>query len=422
VKIKIGRNIVDGMKCIDEVSALYAHTPTYHDAEFVRRIVADPIDDSIKRQFTDILLMNDLDAYVKSWGSDTVTVTEDDRYKGVGVFGATGAGKSVLLSNMINQELLQSAVILIDPSGKLALDVYSLAKMYKKPITYLSRENPCIGLNIMLAPYSREQVAELVISYVNHITLTTSSDLVATTRMRNAIYDVVVWCLEHKRPRLDALMEKLKLKRDPKNQFAIDGVVSRLENILSDQAVCDILCSENSVNFLDIAKNNEALVVDTFGMGELPQVAVGSALTFLLKDTFLSVRRDVYDPLSLYIDECHLFIDKNYFHLLKMARKFGIKTTLATQDFVSLVQGFKDVMLANLGTIIAIKPGRKDARDIADEFKTLTDQDVKFTEKYHAAVKTPDFEGVVELERPPFVVPINRPERRVIEMPMWFPI
>lgn len=352
---------------------------------------------------------------------ENVMLSDKDRCKGVAAIGAPGAGKSVFMENCIHNDLLMmTALVLVDPSGELARRVYSHAKVFKRDVTYLSKENPCMGLNLMLAPYSKEQRAELVLAYINHITLTTTSDVSATTRMRNAVYDLVLWCIENNRPRLDALLDRLRKKSDPKNQYAIDGVVARLESILSVPAVRDILCSENTVNFLELAEKRRVLIVDTFGFGELPSVAVGAALTFLLKESFLSVRRDVFHPLALYIDECHLFVDQNFFHILKMARKFKVMTTLATQDFATIPQTFKQVMLSNIGTIIALNPGAREAREIASEFKDLSDRDVKFTDKYHAAVKTPDFEGVVKMNRPPFVKVLPLPVLTIEKRPMWF--
>lgn len=351
----------------------------------------------------------------------TISISEKDRFRSVLFIGAPGSGKSVGIEIFCQQDLLmKTALVLIDPSGELARRVYSHAKVFKREVIYLSKENPCTGLNLMMAPLSVEQRAELVLAYINHITLTTSSDLSATTRMRNAIYDVVIWCIENGRPRLDALLDRLRKKQDPKNQHAIDGVISRLESILSDPAVRDILCMEKAVNFLELAERKRVLIVDTFGLGELPGVAVGSALTFLLKESFLAVRREVVHPLALYIDEAHLFIDQNFFHLLKMARKYKVMTTLATQDFASVPQTFKQVLLSNVGSIIALNPGAREAREIAPEFKDLSDKEVKFTEKYHAAVKTPAFEGIVKMNRPPFVKVLPLPVKTVEKRPMWF--
>lgn len=367
----------------------------------------------------------DLDSYNDLFGNDEVVLTETDRYKGVGIFGAPGGGKSVCIANMIDQDLIMAmtALVLIDPSGQLCREMYSLAQDYGSDVTYLSKECPSIGLNLMLAPYSKEQVAELVIEYLNHLTLTTSADLSQTTRMRNVTYEGVITCIEKGRPRLDALLDWLKLLPNSKNPHAVEGVIARLESILSTPAVHRILCSEDAIDFQEFVEQKKVLIVDTFGFGKLPSIAVGSALNFLIRENFMAVRREEYHPLALYIDEAHKFVsDDTFSDLLKMARKFKIATTLGTQEFASISNKtiFKQILLANLGTFIAINPGMSDSREIANEFRDMDASDLKFIDNFHATIKTPSFEGVVKMPPPPFTSDIPLPVYEVVTHPMWF--
>lgn len=429
-KLRIGKVIskYEWFKTIDTVDALYKDTINIDgDCAFpleLRDFLVEynECSQEMYESLTVQSLMQSLDLYTSAWGSENVIISEKDRCKGVGLFGPPGSGKSVTLLNFCNQDLMlgMCGLFLIDPSGTLAREVYSLAKAYKRDVTYLCKENPCIGLNIMAMSYSKEQRAELVIAFLNHITITTSADISATTRMRNTVYEEVIWCIDNGRPRLNALLDRLRKKKDPKNQYAIDGVVSRLESILSDPAVEKILCSENAVNPLEFADKKKVLIVDTFGFGDLPSVAIGSALTFLVRDSFLAVRREECQPLALYIDEAHLFVNETFFHILKMARKFKIFTTLATQDFATIPQTFKHVMLSNIGTLIALNAGMRESREIAQEFRDMDERQLKFTDDFNGAVKTPSFEGVVAMDPPPFVNLLPIPTPQVEKREMWF--
>jgi len=413
----------------DAVSTLYQHNVgNWEDDDFslvIRDflIEADACDMECGKFWTARHLMGNIGSYKEMWGNSDVILTEKDMYKGTVIIGAPGGGKSVTILNMSNELLLlgMTALCLIDPSGQLSREVYSLAVDYQCDVTFLSKENPCIGLNLMTAPYSSEQRAELVLAFLNHITLITSSDNTVTTRMRNVVYDEVIWCIEHNRPRLDALLDRLRMKKDPKNQYAIDGVVARLESILSDPAVHRILCNEESIDWDDFTKNRKVLIVDTFGFGHMPQVAIGSALTFLIHENFMAVRREEFNPLALFVDEAHLFLsDDTFTAFLKMARKFKIAITIATQDFATIPPVFKHVMCSNAGTFIAFNPGMTEAQAIANEFRDMDAVGVKFTDEYHAAVKTPSFEGIVKMSPPPFVNDIPLPVYQVKTYPMWF--
>ncbi len=366
-------------------------------------------------------VIDEFEAYAQQFGDTPVILEEKDRYLGALSIGAPGRGKSTFLLTSAYQDIINRIpLILIEPSSQLAIEIYTLAKRNRRSVTYVSKENPMAGINILCAPYSPHQRAELTIEFLNHITLTTSSDLSATTRMRNVVYEHIIWCIENGRPRLDALLERLQRKPDGKNQYAIDGVVARLESILSDQAVCDILCSENAINPLEIASNKDVLIIDTFGFGYLPGIAVGSALTFLLRDSFLAVRREQFDLLSVYIDEAHLYMNESFLALTKMARKFKLMMTLATQDLISVPSTLRQVLLANIGTLLALNPGMQDARLLSAEFKNLSDMEVKFNDQYHAAVRTPRFEGIVRMQRPPYVRPLPLPRLTLSEVPIWF--
>ncbi len=433
MNLRIGKKLTESQgwfESIDSVDALYQRdlNPD-NDGEFSLKVrdfltAHDECDPDLYRDLTADHLLHSLDAYSAMWSGDDVVLSENDRYKGVGIFGAPGDGKSTAMLGMGEQDLMMAltALVLIDPSGQLSREYYSLAVGYKRDVTYISKENPCIGLNLMMAPYSKEQIAELVIAFINHLTATTSSDLGATTRMRNKVYEGVITCIDKGRPRLDALLDYLKLVRDPKNQFAIDGVIARLESILSVPELHKILCSEETVDWEDYTKNKKVLIVDTFGFSNLPAIALGSALTFLIREYFLAVRRPEMHPLALYIDEAHLFVSDNTMNdLLKMSRKMKVATCIATQDFSTIPQIFKQVMLSNLGTFICLNPGMREARELAGEFKDMDAHQVKFTEeKFQAAVKTPTFEGIVKMPPPPFTWDMPLPVYEVATNPMWF--
>lgn len=349
-----------------------------------------------------------------------VKIGESDQFRGMCLMGQPGAGKSSLIERIVQSHCsfgkLRPGIVVVDPSGSLAQNVYSLAGGY-----YVSLEHP-IGLNPMLDGATPNDVADNLIEVINQVVKQSTENVPLTVRMRSILTEAVVWCCEHNQYTLDAVVDYLK-NRCQGHHETRQGLIDRLNMFIQDPRLRKILCEADPVSYKDIADNGKTLIVDCHGMSQDKMLFIGNIVTFGVKTYFRS-SKGPFNPLVVIIDECHNFINSNWLTLLKEGRKYKICPILATQDFTSMPQDLVGVMLSNIGTIISFRVGFKEATMIAREFSSIQAQDLQTLEKYFCAYRTPKSEGICKTIPPPFVKPrdINQPEACREEDFDWFTV
>jgi hypothetical protein len=134
-------------------------------------------------------------------GNDAITylpvfLKESERYKHTLCIGKTGTGKTqFLLKIWQNDSYVKVGKILIDPSGFLAKDAYSVMK---GKAHYCSLKTP-ISLNPMVAPYKPHQVADLIVETVNQMVSITTPNEKFTVKMLEILNAEIVRC-QYRRP------------------------------------------------------------------------------------------------------------------------------------------------------------------------------------------------------------------------------
>ncbi len=330
-----------------------------------------------------------------------VYVKAEDRYKIVLIVGKTGGGKSQELLNVSKGDSSSKvARILIDPSGFLARDAYSVGGGH-----YCSLLHP-LGLNPMLSPYRPHQIADLIADTINQMVTLTTPNEKFTVKMREILDAEVVRCLERGQTTLEEVKANIEAQRG--GAETRDGIVARLNLILSDPEFKHLICGDGfEINKL--IDRQETLILDCSAMSTSKRIFIGTLATNLVKSYFLYSRPKIYKPLIFTIDEAHNFVSPDFSLVLKEGRKYQIATILATTDFSMMPKPLIHTILSNAGTLICLRAGHVEAQMISNEFTTITAEDIKGLEKYHAAVKTPDGEYIVKLPRPLYVkqVPIK---------------
>jgi hypothetical protein len=340
-----------------------------------------------------------------------VFVRDNDRFKPTLCLGSTGGGKSQwLLSNWYNDSFMRVAKILIDPSGSLSKQAYSVMK---GKVHYCSIEHP-IGLNPMIAPYKPFQIADLIAETVNQMVVLTTPNEKFTVKMLEILNAEIIRCLELGRTTLEEV--KANIQARPGQTETRDGIIARLNLLLQDPDFKEIICGKSSFEIGKLIENRESLILDCSGMGYAKKVFIGTLLTNLVKSYFLYGKPKEYKPLILTIDEAHNFVSQDFGLVLKEGRKYKIATILATTDFSMIPKALIHTLLSNAGTLVCLKAGYIEASMISHEFMDITASDIQGLEKYHAAVKTPDNEAIVKLPRPLLVKqvelkPIEHKER-----------
>ena len=339
---------------------------------------------------------NDRDTHLPVYTKD------EDRFKHAFLCGKTGTGKSqFLLNTWQSDSYTKVAKVLIDPSGFLCKDAYSVMK---GKVHYCSLDHP-IGLNPMIAPYKPHQIADLIAETVNQMVTLTTPNEKFSVKMLEILNAEVVRCLERGRTTLEDVKANIEAQKgSPETR---DGITARLNLLLQDEDFKQIVCGERSFEINRLIENQESFILDCSGMGFAKKVFVGTLVTNLVKSYFLYSRPKEYKPLILTIDECHNFVSQNFSLVLKEGRKYRISAVLATTDFSSMPSPLIHAILSNVGTLVALRCGYIEASMISHEFQALSAGDIQGLEKYHAVYKTPDGEGVVKLPRPPFVKQIE---------------
>jgi len=356
-------------------------------------------------------------------GSDAETympifVKDNDRFKHVFQCGKTGTGKSQFLLNAWqNDSYTKVAKILIDPSGFLANDAYSVMK---GKAHYCSLNTP-IGLNPMIAPYKPYQIADIIAETTNQMVAMTTPNQKFTAKMREILDEEVVRCIGLGRTTLEEVKANLEAQRG--NAETRDGITARLSLLLKDPDFKEIVCGKSSFEINRLIENQETFILDCSGMGYDKKVFIGTLVTNLVKSYFIYARPKEYKPLILVVDECHNFLNQDFSLVLKEGRKYKISVVMATTDFSSIPSSLIHTILSNVGTLVCLRAGYIEASMIAHEFQSIAASDIQGLEKYHAAVKTPDTEAIVKLPRPLFIKPMEvkpiKIERRTFGL-KWF--
>ena len=330
------------------------------------------------------------------------------------VTGGSGTGKTELLKGLIEQDYLnRHSVIVVEPSGFLARDCYSLSR---GKALYCSLKTP-LSLNPMAQPYDPNQIVDNVAEAINQVITTTSANLELTTRMKTILDEAIKYCLKRNRKSLISVRDRIaELKQDTTKE----GLLARLNHLLADERMKEILCGPQSIEWGRLIAQGRSLILDCFGMGREKMVFAGTLISAGIKNYFRYERPETYEPVSLYLDECHNFLSANMFDILKEGRKFKISCVMATQDFSLISERLVKVLL-NLGTLVSFRVGHEVASKMAREMGMTADV-LQFMQKYHFAYLSQGERGIAKAPRPLFVrkVLVHKPELKKKAKGNWF--
>jgi hypothetical protein len=189
------------------------------------------------------------------------------------------------------------------------------------------------------------------------------------------------------------------------------SVIDRLQMFVQDSRLRRILCEAPPIDIETIVDKKLTFILDCHGINEDKFIFCGNLVTQMIKNYFRYNRKDKYEPLVFYADECHNFVNANTFNLLREGRKYSISAVMATTDFAGMGDRLVHTICSNVGTIVAFRCGFREAVQVSKEFKTLSLEDIQFLSKYHAAVKTPEVESIVKTQQAPPVKKVRIPKK-----------
>lgn len=158
-----------------------------------------------------------------------------DRHTNMLVLGKSGTGKSTsILGYWETDHVYKNSKVLIDPSGFLSRDAYSISGGM-----YCSLGTP-ISLNPMKTPYTDSQISDLIAEAINQMVAITTPNTPFTVKMRGILDVAVKYCLKNNRRSLINVRDYIaNMKGDGETR---DGILARLNFILNDERMVKILC------------------------------------------------------------------------------------------------------------------------------------------------------------------------------------
>ncbi len=362
--------------------------------------------------------------YNKYRGMDTpVHMKREDRMRHFYVIGQTGTGKTVILKNMIAQDIKNGdGCCFIDPHGTDIQDILSYVPperiddvIYFDP-AYIPRP---MALNMLefdpRYPEQKTMVIDTLMMIFNQLFSKESMGPMFEQYFKNGAYLVMdhpesgSTLLEITRVLADKAFRDMKLshcKNPIVKQFwasaeATTGdqglsnfvpyITSKFDVFISNEFTRPVVLQETSaLNFRDIMDNKKILLVNLSKgrLGELNANLIGMLIVMKFQMAALS-RVDSYgkqmSDFYLYIDEFQNVTTPAISSILSEARKYRLSLNVAHQYISQLTDDIKNAVFGNVGSMAVFRISPEDASYLEPKFTpTFTAQDITRLDNYNA--------------------------------------
>jgi hypothetical protein len=331
-----------------------------------------------------------------------VYIADDDRRRHLYLVGQTGTGKSVLMQNLIIQDIKAGrGVCMIDPHGDAVKEI--LARIPQSRIEDVIYFDPAdisrpMGLNMLEYDPSFPEQKIFVVNelldifhklygavpeamgpafeqYFRNSTLLVMED----PSSGNTLLDVQrvfadkefrAYKLSHcSNPTVKSFWMEIAEKATGEQALAnyAPYITNKFDTFLSNEIMRPIVCQERSAfNFRQVMDEGKILLINLSKgrLGDLNSallglIIVGKIFMAALSRTDLAEneRRDFY----LYIDEFQNVTTKSIAQILAEARKYRLNLVIAHQFIGQLDEDIKKAVFGNVGSMIIFRVGADDA-------------------------------------------------------------
>ena len=357
-----------------------------------------------------------------------IYMKDDDRRRHFYLIGQTGTGKSVLLKNMIVQDMEQGkGVCYIDPHGSDLEDI--LSRIPKDRVEDLIYFDPAgrdrtMGLNMLEydSAYPEQKtfiVNELLGIFNKLFDMKIAGGPMFEKYFRNSALLAMDdpesgnTLLEISRVMSNKAFRDLKLSRcrnlsvklfwkdvaekaggEASLANIVPYITSKFDNFLGNEIMRPIIAQEkSSFDFRKIMDEKKILLIN-LSKGRLGDInshllgliIVGKLLMAALSraDIPESERNDFY----LYIDEFQNVTTDSIAVILSEARKYKLNLTIAHQFIGQLEENIKKAVFGNVGSMGAFRVGAEDGEFLAKQFEPVFDAgDLLNIDNYRAYLK-----------------------------------
>lgn len=372
---------------------------------------------------TGVLVGNNVHHGVKK----EIRLNDNDRRRHVYIVGQTGTGKSVLLENMMVQDIRDGkGFAFIDPHGDAAEEILGmLPKERAEDVIYFDpgdMDNPP-GLNLF-EYHTEDQKDFLIQEAINMLEklYDPHNQGIVGPRYHHMFRNAALTVMAD--PAGGTFIDVSKLFRDP--QFVKDKLkhvqdktvlefwqkempaaqrssdhgemvswfVSKFGAFLSNQMMRNIIGqSQSSFDLREVMDNRKILIANLSKgrLGELNSKLLGMIFVMKFQAAAMSrasVPEDQRVDFSLYVDEFQNFSTESFAHILSEARKYRLNLIVANQFISQLSEEVREAVFGNVGTIVSFRSGPNDADFLVKQFApTFNERDLVNMPNYNTAIR-----------------------------------
>lgn len=370
-----------------------------------------------------------------------VYIGDGDRQRHMYIIGKTGMGKSVLLTDMILQDIRAGkGVCFIDPHDTVEQILEFIPPERAEDVIYFDpsdSERP-MGLNIMEADTEEQMhfVTSAIIGLMYKLYDPHKTGIIGP-RFEHAIRNAMLTVMSEPgasfvdvvRALTDAkyVQELLPKVKDPvvrrywTDQIAqtsdfhksevLDYIVSKFGRFVTNKMMRNIIGqSQSAFNFRKVMDEGKILLINLakgrlgeenssfLGLLLVPRILIAAMSR---QDQPEEQRRDFH----LYVDEFQNFATPDFAQILSEARKYRLNLTVANQFIGQIEDEVKNAIFGNVGTLMCFRVGVTDANYLQHEFApTFSETDLVNVDRFHCFVKT----IVDNAPMPPFSIDLTK--------------
>ena len=354
-----------------------------------------------------------------------IHLAREDRVRHLYVLGQTGTGKTVMLKNLIIQDILNGdGCCMIDPHGDDVKEILANVPPERyDDVIYFDPGNPDRPMGLNMLEYDREfpELKTLVINELLGIfnklfDMKTSGGAGFEAMFRNATQLVMEHpesgntLLEISRVLSDKDFRDYKLSKckNPmihqywKNAEATTGeqglsnwvpfINSKIDPFLTNDIMRPIVAQEtSSFNIREIMDKKKIFLVNLSKgkLGEINANLIGLILIGKFAQAALARVNSTERPdFYLYLDEFQNVVTPSISSILSEARKYRLSLNIAHQYLGQLPDDIKDAVFGNVGNMCISRVGPDDAQFLEKQFApTFTASDIMKIENLNSYVK-----------------------------------
>lgn len=358
-----------------------------------------------------------------------IFMSDADRLRHMYVIGQTGTGKSILLQNMIIQDIENGdGCCFIDPHGSDIQDILANIPEHRhKDVIYFDPANldMPMGMNMLEYdpnfPEQKTFVVNELLSIFKKLYGSTPESMGPAFEQyfRNATMLVLEdpasgnTMLEISRVLSDPAFRALKLARcnnmvvkqfwekiatqaggDASLENIVPYITNKFDAFLANDFMRPIIAQEKSAfNMRDLMDNRKILLVNLSKgrLGDINSNLIGLVIVGKILMAALSRVNNFggdMPPFYLYIDEFQNITTDSISQILSEARKYKLSLTVAHQFIKQLDEGIRDAVFGNVGSMATFRISAEDAEFMEKYYSpAFTAKDIMSIENWNAYMK-----------------------------------